>query len=215
MGAEVTLSSYAARLEETASVAGGSNGHVRRPRPSPPPRVRSTLTTAQFDPLLPFEAWRELGIKIGRYANGSAWWLGDWLLFGQHKYGPRYRDAIDFTGLDYQTLRNYASVARHFEPARRRHDLSFQHHAEVCGLDREGQDRWLAHAVANGWSRSELRRRLRGSIQADHARSPQARRLDLTGQRAERWRRAAETSEVSLELWVERTLDEAADTILG
>ena len=169
---------------------------------------------AQFDPLLPFEAWRELGIKIGRYANGSTWWLGDWLVFGKHKYGPRYREAIDVTGLDYQTLRNYASVARHFEPERRRHDLSFQHHAEVCGLDRERQDQWLELAVANGWSRSELRRRLRGSIQAERAGS-QASRLDLTTQRAERWRMAAQQCDVSLERWVERALDEAADTVLG
>src|SRR5690349_19350253 len=76
------------------------------------PSVRSTVTSAQFDPLLPFGTWRELGIKIARFVNSSPWWLGDWLLFGRYKYGRRYREAIEATGLDYQTLRNYAVVAR-------------------------------------------------------------------------------------------------------
>jgi hypothetical protein len=75
-----------------------------------------------------------LGAKIGTYSNATAWWLGDWLLYGKMKYGRRYKAAIEVTGLDYQTLRNYAVVARRFDPARRRSELSFQHHAEVCAM---------------------------------------------------------------------------------
>jgi hypothetical protein len=63
-------------------------------------------------------------------------WLGDWLIFGRYKYGTRYRQAIGATGLDYQTLRNYAVVARRFEPSRRRSTLRAQHHAEVSALNR-------------------------------------------------------------------------------
>ena len=36
--------------------------------------------------------------------------------------------------LDYQTLRNYAWVARRFAMSRRRDTLSFGHHAEVPAL---------------------------------------------------------------------------------
>jgi hypothetical protein len=43
-------------------------------------------------------------------------------------------DHIVATGLDYQTLRNYAAVARRFELSRRRDNLSFHHHAELCAL---------------------------------------------------------------------------------
>src|SRR5690242_15382937 len=106
---------------------GPSRVHPRRAR-----RLRSTPTSVQFDPRLPFEDWRAVGVKIASYTNASMWWLGDWLAFGRYKYGPRYRQAIGATGLDYKTLRNYAVVARRFEPARRRANLSFQHHAEVC-----------------------------------------------------------------------------------
>src|SRR4051794_38528376 len=65
--------------------------------------VRSTRTGASFDPLLPFEAWKELGAKLGTYSNAGCWWLGDWLAFGQIKYGRRYKEAVATTGLDYQT----------------------------------------------------------------------------------------------------------------
>jgi len=47
-------------------------------------------------------------------AVSSAWCLGDGLIAGQAAYGSRNRDAIGRTGLDYQTLRNYAWVAGRF-----------------------------------------------------------------------------------------------------
>jgi hypothetical protein len=184
-------------------------------RSSHRPGVRATLTAVQFDPLLPFQAWTYLGIKIAHYSNGSRWWLGDWLLFGRHKYGSRYRDAIDATGLDYQTLRNYAVVARRFEPSRRREMLSFQHHAELCALDDENQDRWLDRAVASGWSRTELRRRVRASTAGLVAPRPATVRVGVDGVRARRWRLAAQTCGLDVETWIERMLDEAADVALG
>ena len=91
------------------------------------------------------------------YSEASSWWLGDWLAFGQMKYGRRYKEGVALTGLDYKTLRNYAMVSRRFELSRRRDDVSFQHHAEVCPLADGEQDRWLELAAVNGWSKAELR----------------------------------------------------------
>jgi hypothetical protein len=53
----------------------------------------------------------------------------------------------------YQTLRNYAVVARRLKLSRRRDNLSFQHHAEVCALGFEEQDRWLDLAAESPWRR--------------------------------------------------------------
>ena len=102
-----------------------------------------TATGLSFDPLLPFEAWSAIGARIARHSSATTWWLGDWLIYGQDKYGRRYKEAIAATGLDYQTLRNYAMVARRFEVSRRRDGLTFHHHAEVCALSDADQDRWL------------------------------------------------------------------------
>src|SRR5881398_2378127 len=81
-----------------------------------------------------FDDWALVGTRIARICGGAAWALGDWLLFGERRFGERYRSALAATNLDYQTLRNYAWVARSFAPARRREHLSFQHHAEVAAL---------------------------------------------------------------------------------
>src|SRR6266498_3549626 len=44
---------------------------------------------------------RQLSVAV----SSSAWCLGDWLRYGEAAYASRYRDAIQQTSLDYQTLR--------------------------------------------------------------------------------------------------------------
>jgi hypothetical protein len=169
----------------------------------------------RFDPLLPFDGWKALGVKIAFYSDATGWWLGDWLAFGQLKYGRRYKEGAILTGLDYQTLRNYAVVARRFELSRRRDNLSFQHHAEVCALPDNDQDAWLDRSAENLWSKGELRRRLRA---ADTGPAPSASnktlRLRLEPQRHQRWHQAAQRSDCPLEVWVVRMLDDAATAAL-
>lgn len=186
------------------------------PAPASPARrrgVRSTTTGVRFDPLLPFETWKELGGRLGLYANATSWWLGDWLAFGQMKYGRRYKEAIAATGLDYQTLRNYAVVSRRFTLCRRRDDLTFQHHADLCALPDEDQDRWLDRASGGHWSRNELRRRLRAAdghgVVAD-----EIFRLAVAQAQAERWREAAQRTQCRFEAWAVRVLDDAASAVV-
>ena len=177
--------------------------------------VRSSRTGMQFDPLTPLEGWKALGAKISFYSEATAWWLGDWLLFGQMKYGRRYKEGIALTGLDYQTLRNYAVVARRFELSRRRDNLSFQHHAEVCALADDIQDSWLDLAAASQWSKTELRRRVRAAADCPARRGPSATlRLVVEAHRDERWRQAAQQSGIALEEWITRSLDAAATAAL-
>jgi hypothetical protein len=177
--------------------------------------VKPSRTAIRFDPLLPFETWKAIGPRIATYSTASAWWLGDWLAFGRMKYGRRYKEAIAATGLDYQTLRNYAVVARRFAPSRRRDNLSFQHHAEVCALSDDDQELWLDLAAMRGWSKRELRRRIRAAGDAAHApASSSVLRLTVDADRDHLWRRAAERCDASLQAWIERTLDAAAGATL-
>jgi len=206
-----------------------ANGHARAavdpPRPfgaeppGPDPRgddadpraaVVSTRTSMRCHELMPFEAWTALGAKLGMYANASVWWLGDWLAFGQGKYGRRYKDALAVTGLDYQTLRNYAVVARRFEPSRRRGDLTFQHHAEVCALADDEQGRWLDLAAEQRWSRNELRRRIREAARRLPAPPDVRLVVRADAERERRWREAAARSDCDLEHWIVGALDRAA-----
>jgi hypothetical protein len=178
--------------------------------------VHSTLTCMQLSDELPFERWKAVGASICTYASASSWWLGDWLTFGRRRYGERYREGIAQTGLGYQTLRNYAVVARRFSPSRRRDDLSFQHHAEVCSLPDADQDFWLDLAAERHWSRTELRRRLRGSrVRGIRKSAPLVLRLVLDVEREHLWDQAAHHSQRDLETWARAVLDEAAISILS
>lgn len=171
----------------------------------------------RFHPRFPFEEWRALGGRIAMRASASLWWLGDWLRFGEEAYGRRYKDGVALTGLDYQTLRNYAVVARRFELSRRRDTLSFQHHAEVCALGDAEQDVWLDRAESSGWSRNELRRRRRseltpgsGALTQRSGAASAPLRLAVDGDRHNRWQEAAFRNQSDLESWMIRTLDAAA-----
>jgi hypothetical protein len=180
--------------------------------------VRVTLKGLQMLPGMRFEAWVTLGGRIGGIANSCAWCLGDWLVYGEQTFGKRYKTALATTSLDYQTLRNYAWVARRFEMSRRRDALSFQHHAEVAALPEPDQDLWLLRAERSGWSRNELRRRLsaerrisRGSGLEDGVTLS----LQIARTRERRWRQAASAADQTLGDWLAQVIDEAADVTLG
>jgi hypothetical protein len=129
--------------------------------PSP---VRMPRTGLEFPRHLPYEGWLSIGRQLSALTTSSAWCLGDWLVFGELAYSGRYREAIEQTSLDYKTLRNYAWVTRRFALSRRRDNLSFGHHAEVAALPEREQDYWLRKAEDHSWSRNQLRREVRASL---------------------------------------------------
>jgi hypothetical protein len=166
---------------------------------------------------LTFETWTVMGQRIATISNASAWCLGDWLLYGQRTFGDRYREAVDATGLDYQTLRNYAWVARRFELSRRRDNVSFQHHAEVAALPEVAQDLWLDRAQRSGWSRNELRRRIRSgheSLRGWPERAAVVVRIEVSSERQRRWREAAALMDMRLDEWIGAAADAAANAAL-
>ena len=91
-----------------------------------------------------------------RGLDGIAWEMGDWACERPPAYGDmtRLADEID---VPLGTLKNRASVARRIEPARRRDDLSWSHHAEVAGLEPDEGDAVLAEAALYKWSVDRLR----------------------------------------------------------
>lgn len=124
--------------------------------------VQATLVGLRFPgQVLEFGHWKEIGVRIARTADSAAWCLGDWLVYGESRYADRYRQAIEVVGLNYQTLRNYAWVARRFPVSRRRDTLTLYHHMEVARLPADEQDRWLSRAADQGWSVRQLRRQVK------------------------------------------------------
>lgn len=164
---------------------------------------------------LPLEMWRRVGQEMFAISDASAWWLGDWLIYGQNRYPERYRRALQETGLNYQTLRNYAWIARRFDASSRRPELSIQHHAEVAGLSPADRSLWLERAQHFGWSRNTLRRHLRASrspARGAGAAAPPVTLVRVTAGpvRVNRWREAAARSGSSLTDWAFEILDQVA-----
>jgi len=113
---------------------------------------------------LSFERWVGIGLQLSSLTTSMAWCLGDWLVYGESAFTGRYREAIERTSLDYQTLRNYSWVARRFALSRRRDSVSFGHHAELAALAEPEQDYWLRRAEELSWSRNRLRAEVRASL---------------------------------------------------
>jgi hypothetical protein len=110
--------------------------------------------------------WVQAGQQLGAMSRVSNWWVGDWLRYGAARWGERYVEAARITGFDVKTLRNIAYVSRRFDLSRRRDQLHWSHHAEVAGLERQQQDRWLDRAIADRLSVSDLRIELRGAYRS-------------------------------------------------
>ncbi|MGD0601980.1 MAG: LmbU family transcriptional regulator [Streptosporangiaceae bacterium] len=180
----------------------------------------------QLPTQLPFEKWLTIGRRLSEVCTLSAWCLGDWLVYGEAAYTGRYREAIEQTSLDYQTLRNYAWVARRFSLPRRREVLSFGHHTEVAALPEAEQDFWLRKAEELGWSVKRLRNEVRTSHKErsldrdDEQRTDSDRaerellvasvEIQITSDQLGRCQAAAERVGLSIEEWAASVLDKAA-----
>lgn len=91
---------------------------------------------------LPYNEWEEIGKSLRQAEGAIQFWIGDWLNYGEQKYGEMYAQALDNTDCEYQTLRNYKYVADRVELSLRKDNLSFNHHATVAPLEPEEQVRW-------------------------------------------------------------------------
>lgn len=165
---------------------------------------------------LPFERWLNVGRHLSDVYSSSAWCLGDWLAYGERTYGGRYRDAIEATSLDYQTLRNYAWVAKRFSLSRRRDSLSLAHHAEVAALPEAEQDFWLRKAEQLDWSVKLLRLEVRKSLLERSKGDGSADNNDaLSGGNQPGLRSRAEDCKISLTIYLKLELWQACQEIAG
>jgi hypothetical protein len=114
----------------------------------------------KIDEDLTYEEWEDIGFELARVGKGYQWWVGDWINFGEKKYGETYEAAIEATGLKKDSCRRIGQVCREFESGRRRPLLSFKHHAEVQGLDEAQQDELLEEAERECLSCAKVREKV-------------------------------------------------------
>ncbi len=104
-----------------------------------------------------FEEWLSCGEFIKNADKSVHFWIGDWLNYGEAKWGQMYEQAMEQTSFDYQTLRNDKYIASRIDLSRRRDKLSFGHHAEVASYEPHEQELLLERAEVLGLSIKQLR----------------------------------------------------------
>jgi len=133
----------------------------RTTRPAQPFPASLTTTSWSSAGGLPVGEWIQQGRWLGAVGRASGWWIGDWIRYGNRRYGEKYEEAATLTGYDCQSLMNMAYVAGRYETSRRRENLSFSHHAELAALPPADQEIWLDRVEAGQLSVRALRFELR------------------------------------------------------
>lgn len=108
-----------------------------------------------------FEDWQALGGTLQQMERSVMWWIGDWLRFGERKYGETYAQALDATGLSVEHLKNAKWVAGAYETSDRSDVLSWTHHQAAASLPKDDRAALLAEAERNEWSVRDLKAEVR------------------------------------------------------
>jgi hypothetical protein len=105
--------------------------------------------------------WLATGRRLGAIGRCSQWWIGDWIRYGNSRWGEKYAEAARVTGYDVASLRNMAWVASQFDLSLRSDKLSWSHHVLLAPLEPEQQRYWLHRANEERLSVADLRLELR------------------------------------------------------
>lgn len=105
----------------------------------------------------PFDEWQALGLQLQQMERSVMWWIGDWLRFGERRYGETYAQAVEATGYSKSHLQDAMYVAKAFEPSARAENLSWTHHREAASLPLVERAEVLARAAADGLSTREVK----------------------------------------------------------
>jgi hypothetical protein len=127
-------------------------------------------TSLDLAPNTTFEEWEAIGQDLHRIGRCWQWWVGDWLNFGESKYGEKYSQAIETTGINPQSLMDCSYVSRNVEISLRNEIVSWSHHKAVAPLNKQEQSNWLKNAEKDALSVSELREAIRDSKQISRRR---------------------------------------------
>jgi hypothetical protein len=105
------------------------------------------------------DEWIEYGRKLRRVETSMNWIIGDYLVYGEFKYGEKYAQALDESMAN--SWKVYHWVSKHVPPKRRRADLSWSHHRLIANLPAEYQTKVLEKAANEHLAIREVGRMLR------------------------------------------------------
>ena len=112
---------------------------------------------------VPVEKWLSYGAQLRTIQGAVRWAIGDWLNYGESRYGEMYSQAYTLFGeYSESSVRNMRRVAEYIPLVRRRTTVSWSAHSEIASLPQVEQEQWLDE-LERGMTRYDLRLALNGS----------------------------------------------------
>jgi len=122
-----------------------------------PTRVERRATGLVIPESISFEEWSGMGEWLQSAERSIMWWIGDWLRFGEARWGEKYAQAIETTGHSYQTLADAKWVAEKVEFSERSEKLAWSHYRQAAALGAAERRSILQEAEREGWSVRDTR----------------------------------------------------------
>jgi hypothetical protein len=96
-------------------------------------------------------------VTLKDFRDKPQWGIGDLLNASELRFGEKYAQIFDVTGLEYSTCQTYTSMARSFKPEERNPDIGYAYHriVQACSYDKRKQ--YLQYAIDNGLREGEFR----------------------------------------------------------
>ena len=110
-----------------------------------------------IDANVTFEEWQSIGETLTQLEKGIQWAIGDWLNYGESRWGDKYTQAVLELPYEAGSLRNMSYVAKRFDASLRSDKLSFSHYKTVAALEPAQADDYLARAENEMMSVQDLR----------------------------------------------------------
>lgn len=111
---------------------------------------------------LAYDEWLDLMRTLVRLETAFQFAIGDALIYGETAYGEKYSQAMDATGLSYQSLANMVWVAKHVPMHNRIQDVSWTHHRAVASIEQTDQKAMLEWARDRGMTAVDLQSHISG-----------------------------------------------------
>jgi len=92
------------------------------------------------------------------------WWIGDWLRFGEQRWGQMYDAAQRVTGYHYDHVRSAKRVAETYKIGERSPDLSWRHHHRAAALPQPERNARIRDLAEQGYSQRQIAREVGVSV---------------------------------------------------
>ena len=119
------------------------------------------------------ERWLTYGKQLREVQGALRWCIGDWLNYGELKYGEMYSQGYAlFPEYHESSIRHMRRVAEIFPVVRRRTSVTWSEHAEIASRPIEEQEQWLDE-LEMGMTRHDLRLALKdGNVRQQRPHCP-------------------------------------------